>query len=99
MLRLDFEYEARIVQTCNEHAELLEANELRDEERALELISLHIKYACSGACNITLSRLQGAGRKPSSGRCRFSWASTVKPVRRANGCMNFCAPEPIGLSV
>jgi DNA-binding GntR family transcriptional regulator len=56
--RLDFEYESRITQTYEEHAELLDAIERRLEERAAELITLHIKDAHVGATTITLSRLQ-----------------------------------------
>lgn len=58
MRRLDFEYESRIAQTYEEHAELLSAIENREEERAVSLISLHIKDAYSGASTITLRRLQ-----------------------------------------
>ena len=59
MRRLDFEYETRIAQTYKEHAELLDAIEQRDEERAVALISAHIKDAYKGASTITLRRLQG----------------------------------------
>ena len=59
MRRLDFEYETRITQTYKEHAELLDAIEQRDEERAVALISAHIKDAYKGASTITLRRLQG----------------------------------------
>lgn len=59
MRRLDFEYETRIAQTYKEHAELLDAIEQRDEERAVALISVHIKDAYKGASTITLRRLQG----------------------------------------
>lgn len=59
MRRLDFEYETRIAQTYKEHAELLGAIEQRDEERAVALISAHIKDAYKGASTITLRRLQG----------------------------------------
>lgn len=58
MRRLDFEYEARIAQTYEEHAELLEAIARRQEERAVELVTLHIKDAHHGASTITLRRLQ-----------------------------------------
>lgn len=56
--RLDFEYEARITQTYEEHAELLDALERGLQERAVELILLHIRDAHVGATTITLSRLQ-----------------------------------------
>ncbi|VFS56248.1 transcriptional regulator NanR [Kluyvera cryocrescens] len=49
MRRLDFEYETRITQTYKEHAELLDAIEQRDEERAVALISAHIK-GCLQRC-------------------------------------------------
>lgn len=64
--RLDFEYETRIAETYEEHAELLEAIAHRSEARAVELISLHIKDAWVGATSITLSRLQRVRAKPLS---------------------------------
>ncbi|MGL4718723.1 MAG: FCD domain-containing protein [Kluyvera intermedia] len=48
-----------MAQTYKEHAELLDAIEQRDEERAVALISAHIKDAYKGASTITLRRLQG----------------------------------------
>lgn len=57
MRRLDFEYEARILQTCREHMALLEAIENRDEALAMALIASHIADAFSGARTITLHRL------------------------------------------
>ncbi|MBK0002585.1 MULTISPECIES: GntR family transcriptional regulator [Erwiniaceae] len=58
MRRLDFEYDTRIAQTYAEHAELLEAIENREQERAVGLMREHIEDAHTGACAITLRRLQ-----------------------------------------
>ncbi|VFS66639.1 Uncharacterised protein [Raoultella terrigena] len=81
MRRLDFEYEARIAQTYEEHAELLEAIERRQEERAVELITLHIKDAHNGASTITLRRLQRIRAKALS--CALPLNSSESAVKLA----------------